>query len=360
MAKKQGFYEWLRAGLIDAGMKDLAPTGNKNDPQLMEAIKKMQVALGQEPTGLANAKFVQTMQKFMPTKLSPTGSTASPMQDGQTVSGRMQLTPPMPNMRPGDMGAQSLQHPISTPMPGMTAVARSVGQPGGYQPDMSATGYNGGPPSAMPQMTPQARALMATMPQSGQDAVMRGQQQMADRTQAGRDALAAAMAQRDMGPRGPWARPLLNQPPPPPMQASMMPSQGGLLPPMAPPQGGPPTPPQGATAGPPMGPPPPRPMPDFSSAGPPPPPQDQSQMVGLPGGQAYPSVGAMAQDKLGQLQQLVMAMIYGPQGPPPGAPPPSPDQINMAKQKLTQLLMAQQKQPPAQGMMPAMSGQAGY
>lgn len=160
----------------------------------------------------------------------------------------------------------------------------------------------------------------------------------------------------DMPPMPPTQRMM---PPPSPMQASAPPPppQGGLLPPMGPPQG--------ATAGPPMGPPPPRPMPNFAMAGPPPtpqPPQDQSSMVGLPGGQAYPSMGAMFQGMGQQAIQAVMQIIYGPQGPPPGAPPPTPDQINQAKQKLVAMLQARQQQAGAQqtAQTAPPPGQAGY
>ena len=107
MADDRKFVSWLQARLNDLGYQ--IEVDGVNGPQTQNAIRDVQRAFGLKETGTATQEFMdrfKTIQAEGPAQL--TGSVGSPSGPAPNVAGRMQMTPPMPNLRPRSAVPQPL------------------------------------------------------------------------------------------------------------------------------------------------------------------------------------------------------------------------------------------------------------
>lgn len=293
MANNRAFTKWLQKQFNLHGAT-LEVTGN-NDTATQAMIATFQRAMGLTETGTATAETVKALKAFKPAPITLTGSAegSAPPQPGQTLNASMELTP---------QPATSLQHPVSQPM--APPPDADIGMPDMAPPRDDLTGPGGSP-------APRYQGGGLTPPQTGisQDEF---------------DAFVRQMNERRPGadmPEAPWnaRQEQLNVPLVDPTtgnsplagQQSYTPQDRPAGPDFA--EAGPQDPRMAALAAllqgqhqmqPPA----------VAAAAPPPQPPtpDQSGQVGFPwDSQSYPSVGAMAQDKLGALRQLLQAILQG-------------------------------------------------
>ena len=297
------FHKWLRKKLNAAGAN--LPLTGKNDKRLAATISEFQRAMGLLVTGTATAELVQAVRNYDAATLSPAGTSDSPMQSGQQVSGAP-MTPPMPNMRP---------RPMSPPMPNMRPSQDMSADFSEFSPAMQANA------ARYPNVAEKLRGMQAESMTQGMSGLLSQPDVQTPRF--------GVLDQPDMMSPEPSQAPPMNMAGDSGYGMPMM--QGNSAPDFGMANQQPPMPPQAS------------------------PPMPQGGGVGFPGGTEYPSVGAMASDYASSAQDIVTRIaqqMFG--GDPAQAGGPSPDQIDAAKRELVRRLMMQQ------GTQSPSTGQAGY
>ena len=161
MARKDEYTAWLQGKLNDLGY-NVAVDGI-NGPETQAAIRDVQRAFGLKETGLADKAFndaFKTIKAEGPAQL--TGSVGSPSAPPPNVSGRMQMMPPMPRMRPPQGGPQASGMGMP-PDPLIGPTGRSgldMPPSGGLTPEMMMPQSASGPMPAPTDREMMARALM--------------------------------------------------------------------------------------------------------------------------------------------------------------------------------------------------------